>query len=223
MMTESPASGLEKTDGPSESEAKSSTRSCPIKPSLIYDSVGHRYFDGGVQVPSLSKVMELGGYKSDLSKIPLHILQRKRALGGAVHEAISLYLHNRLDWTTVDSAVYPYVAAAVRYIENEDVEVEWSELPFGGVDVGFACTPDLLTKRAIREWKTTYKIMPDVAIQLAGQAVAVGDLSLERIVVQLKPNGDYDTVQYDDPEDIVDFQACLRTAKRKIRENWAGK
>ena len=190
----------------------------PEADTITFDPEGHRYYSGLTELPSLSKIMRLGGLKSDLSMVPPAVLEKKRVLGNRVHKAIWLYLNDNLDWATLDDDVRQYVLAATRYVEDSGLDLEGAliERPFGSTRLGYACTPDLVLPGGhVIEWKTTYKIYPDVQIQLAGQALVVGDPGV-RIVVQLKKDGTYSTKECLDEEDFEVFRSVLKVALWKI-------
>ena len=142
-------------------------------------------------------------------------------LGQNVHRAIWLHLHDDLDWSSLGEDLYGYVKAATRYLESRDTPIRWTELPFGSEELGYACTPDIVFDDGyVEEWKTTYKIYPKVRIQLAGQALAVNpDSPGGRRVVQLLPDGDYKTKEYDDDEDYEVLESARRVALWRQRND----
>jgi hypothetical protein len=182
---------------------------------LIFAPADHRYYVGAVEIPSLSRVLEYGGIAKSLDKIPRYILERKRQIGTAVHLAIKLHLEDDLDWSTLDPQVTPYVFAALSYLQREDRKILEVETPVGGLRLGYACTPDLIVEGGIVEWKTTYAIYPEVEVQLAGQARAVGGKQARR-VVQLKKDGTFAVKDYGTDADGL-FKAALAVAQWRLK------
>ena len=188
---------------------------------LRFDPEDHRYFVGEIEIPSLSKVLRLGGISRSLEDVPKEILERKRQIGTATHRAIQLYLSGDLDWTTVHPDVQPYVDGALEYLQREDRRIVSVETPVGGLTLGYACTPDLHVEGGLVEWKTTYKIYPEVEVQLSGQARALSKSAssarkLERRVVHLQKDGRYKIKDYGSDADKV-FQAALRVAQWRLK------
>ena len=159
-------------------------------------------------------MMDMAGFATDFSRVPPEVLARKTAIGTAVSKAIWLHLHDDLDWNTLGEDLYGYVRAAARYLESRDSNVRWTELPFGGEALGYACTPDVVFEDGYcEEWKCTYKVYPKVRIQLAGQALAVNpDSPGGRRVVLLKPDCGYQATEFDDEEDIEILKAARDVA-----------
>lgn len=192
---------------------------------LRFSPEDHRYFEGETELPSLSKILRLGGIAQDLSGVPPHVLERKKQIGTALHLAVELHLNDNLEDDSVDEQVRPYFVAAQNYLGRESRKILAIETPVGSVALGYACTPDLVVEGGIVEWKTTYKIYPEVEVQLAGQARAVANYTdgvgsrwsqdLARRVVQLKPDGTYVVKDYGPDADSV-FDAALTVAKWKI-------
>jgi hypothetical protein len=191
----------------------------PTNPGLLYLPEGHRYLDSGDEVVSLSRLLEIAGFATDFSKVDPSVLARKTLIGKAVHRAIWLFLHDDLEWDSLGEDIYGYVRAAARRIELVDSTPRWSELPIGGSDLGYACTPDLVwADGSVEEWKCTYRIYPKVRIQLAGQAVAVNPAAPGgRRVTLLKPDGSYKTEEYEDENDFEVFHAARAIAAWRMR------
>jgi len=191
---------------------------------LDFDPVAHRYTWMGFEVPSLSRVLELGGVQEDFSAINPEVLERKRQIGTAVHRAIELHLSGEeVSWPDEDSeaACAGYFASFLRALDKLPApqSAPVLERPIGGF-IGYACTPDYHTGELLIEWKTSSRIYPQYWVQLAGQEYAInagGDpRKRQRYVVQLKPDGRPRIELAKEPlEDDQDFQAVLRLANWK--------
>lgn len=127
-----------------------------------------------------------------------------------------MMIRGTLDWGSLGEDIAPYVYAAREFLDSEDEEIVAAEQPFGSLRLGYGCTPDLVRKVSIVEWKTTYRIYPEVAIQLAGQAKAVGGAK-RRIAVQLLRDGQFKKHTFDQDQDFKDLEAARRIYEWKKR------
>lgn len=178
---------------------------------------GHRYFIGETELTPLTRLLREHGIGSDLSKIPPAILERKRLVGISVHKAIWMMLRGSLDWDSLGEDIRGYVYAARDFLEEDRDEVTSFEEPYGSLDLGYGCTPDLVRVKSLVEWKTSSRIYPEVAIQLAGQAEAIGG-TRERIAVQLLPDGKFKRYTFEDEGDFRILRAAVEINKWKTRK-----
>ena len=73
-----------------------------------FDPATHTYTSEGRRVPSVTQCIDR---LNDYSMVPADLLERKRELGTAVHQATALYDQDDLDWGSVADEVYPYLEA----------------------------------------------------------------------------------------------------------------
>jgi hypothetical protein len=89
---------------------------------LDFDPDTHTYKYQGVAKPSVTQILDEMGEISEYSKRS----ERARERGLMVHIAGSL-LPDRLDWTTVDSAIFGYVASLAEWFARTGCQVDAQE------------------------------------------------------------------------------------------------
>lgn len=180
---------------------------------LTFDEDQHTYWLGPVRVPHVTEVLEP---LQDFEHIPAFVLQRKTALGSAVHRACELYDHDDLDEMRLDPAIVGYLEAWKHYRwEQGPFREELIETRLLSCDPLYAGTADRIDtdrsgKRRITDIKTTARLHAVVPIQLAAYAKAAR--ATIRRAVHLKPDGEYVAVDYPPAElgrDFELFEACL--------------
>lgn len=165
---------------------------------FVFDEAGHRYvmMPGSRHVPSVTQVLELVGMAPDFSFLDPYYRDR----GRAIHKAMSLELLGKLDESTVDERVMPFIENGRRWLELLEVtplvvEHRWCHtvLEYGG-------TLDLFCESKLGpllvDWKATQHD-PAYDVQVAGGyepllreaaehgavPVAPGDVAAARIAV----------------------------------------
>lgn len=183
---------------------------------LTFDPEQHRYFKGPVELPSLSVILKSAGLTDDFSGVPEWILEHKRQIGQSLHKCIELYFAGTLDRDSIHPDVLPYYAGFEAYVADHKPSLYVSEAPVCSIEHWVACKPDLVlvAPLEVTEFKTTLKISRFVPIQLAGQALCIGETA-KRTVCQLKKDGTYKLVEYTDPRDFEIVKAAARIYKWK--------
>jgi hypothetical protein len=173
----------------------------------------------------------------DLSHIPKDRLEKARERGQKVHEATQYFDEGRLDWSTVDPSLLPYVSAWLAFIDNEGFVVDpmFIEKPTYHKTFFYGIIPDRFGhfrgrryngRRAVTEIKNTYTNADYWGIQTSAQAQALHSHGLDidpktvlRLAVNLKPDGTYVLEEHEDPNDFRYFMSCLMVygLKRKKR------
>lgn len=134
---------------------------------FTFDEAAHRYAVGSVHVPSVTQVLEGTGMAPDLSHLPEYYRHR----GRAIHTAMALHLAGRLDESTLDERIVPFIdhgRAWLDAIEAQPLVIEhrWvhTALLYGG-------TLDLFCDSKIGlllvDWKSTFHD-PAYDVQVAG-------------------------------------------------------
>lgn len=185
------------------------------RPRLDFDPAGHVYRLDGAVVPGVTTVI---ASLYDFSSIPAWILDRKSAIGRAVHLATELYDDGDLDEESVDPVVRPYLDAWIRFRKETGCAVLHSERQMSDPLLRYAGTVDRVlafgSVRWIADIKSTVVLDPAVGVQTAGYkrlAIAEGlaDESAKRAAVQLRPDGTYRFVPYEKPDDERCFLSLL--------------
>lgn len=136
---------------------------------FLFDEATHVYsmMPGSRHVPSVTQVLETTGMAPDLSFLDPYYRER----GRAIHTAMALELMGKLDESTLDERIVPFIERGRRWLEQLEVtplvvEHRWCHtvLEYGG-------TLDLFCDSKVGllfiDWKSTM-FDPAYEIQLAG-------------------------------------------------------
>lgn len=185
-----------------------------MNPELSFDAETHTYAIKGKAVPSVSAVLEP---LQELDGIPRDVLEHARILGQHVHTACAMMVNKVLEWRTLDLKLVPYVQAAKKFIEENEIKVLAAEYRMADDGLKFAGTLDLLgvfrRYTCVFDWKAT-SMMP----RTAGPQTAaydhlyrrnLGGRPMKRYGVQLLETGDYKLFPFEDPRDFTWFVSAL--------------
>ena len=192
---------------------------------LTFDPATHSYRIDGVDVPSVTKVLESVGL-IDYSHITLETRRMALERGRAVHEAIALDLEGDLDEESARQAgVIGYVEAAraARRALGIDKPDAWEHMAYHS-HFRFAGTIDLICGKLIVDWKTE-QAEYWVRFQLAAYASLLGKTSFagasfRRVAAELHQDGSYRLIELPKSEWLDDFRtflAALRVHQEKTR------
>ena len=161
----------------------------------------HQYYlmnDAGdmeVELPALTNILKAVGiikyYRN--SEAAMH-------RGKAVHRALELIDKGELDWGSVDSRMYGYIEAYLKFKKNYSGGVYAAiEEPTYHKHKLYGCTPDRVAGTAVLDFKTGGQEQWH-ALQLTGCADALKSqgIKIDSLCgVYLRDNGDYDPVAHD--------------------------
>lgn len=116
-----------------------------------------------------------------LKRAPYRDSRKKMDIGSAVHIAVDAHIKKGTQAATVappeipDLDLLPYIAGAVRFLDDHVARVIHSEVTFVNLTYRYAGTCDLVAKLktgplAVIDWKTGKRLYPEVALQLAAYA-----------------------------------------------------
>jgi hypothetical protein len=201
--------------------------------SLTFDEALHEYRWNGHLVPSVTTIISI---MDSFAGIPSEILERKRAIGKAVHTAAEILNNGKqLDPDSIDPAISGYVKAYLKFLVEVPCEVVMTEQQVYSERYGFAGTIDVLlrmkTRRAgfwdagqlwLPDLKTVAQIRPSTRLQTAGYRLALPDQNCPRSaigrgVIQLKPDGTYYIEPYHDANDELAFVALTHVYQWRLR------
>ena len=193
---------------------------------IDFDPTTHTYTFGGRRVPSVTQCIDR---LNDYSMVPADLLERKRELGTAVHQATALYDQDDLDWGSVADEVYPYLEGWIKFRDDTGFVPSGIELRVfskkrlcaGTLDrTGEADNlPDVKPdEEVLLDIKATAEMMPAVGPQTAGYEELHWNNGQRKRVkhrrcVLLKPDGTYRLEKLEDAYDKTVFLACLTLAK----------
>lgn len=194
---------------------------------LTFDADTHRYQLNGVSLPSVTQVI---GYLNDFSQVPPETLERACHFGTAVHKATELYDLGTLDVDSLDPALVPYLDAWKKFLADTGFINEFVEEKVFSKKYGYAGTVDrigiLQRHRSIIDIKSMSSISNShsISVQTAGYEQAFSEMwdenkqSFRRYALQLKGNGNYNLVPYNDMTDFNVFLSCLNIYKWSNRK-----
>ncbi len=144
---------------PLEQKSKATTEA------FRFDPDGHKYFFGKKRIPAVSEILQKVGLTRDYKGVDPFYRDR----GIACHKAIELYLQGNLDPTSLDEAIKKQFEAFLTYWDAHTKEqIAALEEPMCDEAKTYAGTPDLVTERAIYDWKCSKD--HDRVADLQGQA-----------------------------------------------------
>jgi hypothetical protein len=190
---------------------------------LDFEPQTHTYRVDGIVVPSVTQLLDDAGLTPDYKFISRDVLAHARARGLHVDACCDLLDEGDLDWSSVHPEAVPYVEGWARFCADYSYEPAAGQVPLYHPQYGYAGTADsigtLNGSWVVVERKATMRMAPTYGLQTAGYAqpglwVAPpggGPLSPAawpapaRLGVQLKRDGTYAVVPYEDAEDLAAF------------------
>jgi hypothetical protein len=182
-----------------------------------FDPATHTYQIDGRVVPSVTQII---APLIDYTGINEAILDRKSAIGTAVHLACQFDDEDDLDDGDLDPAIAGYIAGWRRFKAEKRPVMVLSEKQLYSKTRLAAGTLDRVMTIQDAIWmvdiKTTASLSPAVGVQTAGYCTLAHDalpeyrsLTFRRAAVQLRADGTYRFEEYTDPSDFVTFMALL--------------
>jgi hypothetical protein len=178
----------------------------------------HEYFISGIKVPNPTGILEKVGI-TDFSGIPPERLKIAQDFGTAVHMACELWDKKNLNESVLDPKLIPYLNAWKKFLDQTKFEIRKIEQIVGSEKYMFAGTLDrfgfFFGKQTIIEIKTCYEMNIKAArLQTAAYFIANNEMyknekATQRMVVLLKPTGDYDKEMLKNSMDTNIFLSCL--------------
>jgi hypothetical protein len=201
-----------------------------------FDEESHTYTLGNIRLPS---VTEICAPLQDFSGVPEHVLERKQAIGVAVHKACELINTGlEVDSETVHEACRGYIQGFEKFRELHPFDVLMSEKQLHSERYLYAGTLDFIARMRDRNallWsagdivlfdiKTVAQLSVATAVQTAGyRIVAAQELRLpistiKRAALQLKPDGAYVVKAYNSATDEPCFLSLLNTLNWRIKND----
>lgn len=199
----------------------------------IFCDKDHKYFVDGRRVVGVTEAIGLSGCGPDFSCVNPELLEWKSKLGTAVHLACRLHDEGKLDDASVDENVRPYLKAWQDFRNKVGVADLLRETPIFKSAHEFCGTPDRIVLwqnrcHAVLEIKTVTGVDDATGLQMAGYEILARQhfaLSafkpINRLVVQLRPDGKWSIHTFTDTNDRQAFLNCLGVAQWKLthREN----
>jgi len=170
----------------------------------------HSYFVDDVLVPSVTQI---------LRPLMAHMPDCPEAMGRGTraHAALHLYDEDKLDMSTVDADIQPFVNAYMAFKADSGVVIAASEKIVTS-RIGYAGTLDRIVflngHMAVLDIKCGEQLPSWVGLQLAGYQIAASECGVptsKRFGLLLRPNGEYKLREFNDALDHDRFLAMLQT------------
>jgi hypothetical protein len=137
-------------------------------------------------VPSVTQVLEHVGMAPDLDHLPRYYMDR----GRAIHRAVGLELYGRLDWSTLDERIEPFVRRAREFLELLEITPLVIEFRWVCRVHGYGGTLDLFAESnlgpVLIDWKATTHDQ-SYAVQVAGGYLPLLEQAAEEGAVPVAP------------------------------------
>ncbi len=191
---------------------------------LSFNAATHEYRVDGAPVPSVTQLLDDAGLTPDYAAVPPTVLQHARERGLHIDACCDLLDADDLDWRSVHPEALPYVEAWIAFREYEGFTPIAAQVPLYHPTYAYAGTADCVgllpgTRPVVVERKSTAKMAATYALQTAGYAQdgmwyappgggVLAPVPWERparLGVQLRRDGSYALVPYEDPEDLAAF------------------
>lgn len=158
---------------------------------LRFDPEKHQYWIGKKRIPGVSEILQKVGLVKDYKGVDPFYRDR----GIATHKAIELHLKGILDAASLDEAIKPCFEAFLAYQKEHPLgNIVSLEKPMVDSMSSFAGTLDLITDRAIFDWKCSKD--HDRVAELQGEGYKTLWGPLDFIVIELHDDGTYEEFNY---------------------------
>lgn len=186
-------------------------------PDFHFDEELHLYTLDGRKLENVTDVL------ADVGLTENHGTEFHLARGRAVHEACRLRLLGKLDESTVDSIVWPFLAAFDNFMAAHVLDVDpWvSEVPTWHPTLLYGMRPDFVGgfngRRCLIDWQSGL-LGTSKRYQTAAYACnpKIGPID-DRFGLQLKADGRYNLEPYRNPSDVDVWYAALTVYRAKRR------
>jgi hypothetical protein len=197
---------------------------------IDFEPISHRYSLDGRLVPNVTRVIR---DLHDFASVPAGALERKRAIGQALHRAIDLDVDGELDPSSIDPNVAGYFSAWRSFRSQKSFECYLAECRVASPKYRYAGTVDLVGemdgKEVLIDAKVSREPHPAARLQTAAYLQAAGEMgflapSTRRFALYLRADGSYSLEPHTGKDDLAVFLACLarynwRLGHRLIRES----
>lgn len=192
---------------------------------LEYSDTGHRYFADGVELPSVTQILDAAGLVSPFCRDAEAAWR-----GSEVHRLCAIDDRNGLDMRTVPASLCGYVRAWRKYRQDSGFSHSLIEWRVDDLKHGYSGRLDRVgfrngaTFTTILDIKTSQNgaVADYVKYQLVAYAAALGREMYERMAVSLKPDGTYNVRIFPVMEfnqDLAEWRRIVKQVREKKHEN----
>jgi hypothetical protein len=179
---------------------------------FVFEEDGHLYKTSeGIVRPSITQMMQAAGIY-DFSRVPRDVLENARRRGTNVHRWCQEWdLYGSIDESWIADDEMPYVEAWIKFKRDSKIVIRKVETPMlrpiAGVLIGgtpdvegfIGSRPVVVERKACRAVHIGWGVQTALQEMLITGKPRVGHI--DRIAVQLKPNGDYKAIPHEDSSD----------------------
>lgn len=164
---------------------------------ITFNAETHEYYNDGLKVPGVTRILK-DVELTDLSMIPLDILDRAQKFGTAGHRATELDDQDNLDMKSLDPTLLPYLEAWRKFKRDTGLKILSIEEHVFSKRYRYAGTLDrrVMIKNRHTVIELKFGVLdPTSAIQLEAYKEAwnegkpIKDKIKDRLVVQLREDG----------------------------------
>jgi len=187
--------------------------------SLQFDEATHRYTLNGVELPSVTKILD--DVLQEYASIDAETMRVARERGTAVHKACELHDKDSLDYDSLDPVVLPYMEAYIKFLNDTGFDPQIIEQPVHS-RFRYAGTLDRIgsAKHSKNRWQIDIKTPKSISTSVGPQTAAYDQAArecgwiekkekVERYALQLRDNGTYRMVPCQSPIDFNVFLSAL--------------
>lgn len=191
---------------------------------LTFEEAGHIYRLNGRLLPSVTQILSQTGYGIDWAR---HVHMER---GSAVHRAIQYELTCGLAESSREQYrernLYGYVEAALLWMTTARAWPLRVEPLVFSPTLRYAGRVDWIGRRkgsnslVLVDWKTGASLHRGYFLQSAAYATAIGEMwghHVERLIIQVAPDGTYKTTRPDDPEHFTAWRAAVLNYHDRVR------
>lgn len=139
-----------------------------MKLEIEFDSVSHKYYSNGREIPSVTRILDTGQYYKNVDK---NVLANAAAKGSILHQNVAYYIQTG---DTMNEPLLVKFEMLLRRLKDYTGEIIASERTMGakiGRNMEFAGTADILTEKSVIEIKSKNTNMKMYWLQLAGYGI----------------------------------------------------
>lgn len=197
-----------------------------------FDSIKHLYTVDGRPTPSVTQVLSAVGILQNFAMVDKIVLERKRQIGVALHACLHYLQEGQLDHRTVDEKVKPRLDAYQLFVADTGFIPKSCELrKFPEVNgMRFGMTLDVIGTIKGQPYIVDFKSADGSpskgwAIQLAAYETGIDrplvpPFRWRRLSLQLKKNGRYNKVEWDDSGDAQEWKTALYLVYRRMARGY---
>ena len=186
---------------------------------LTFDPKEHKYTHEGQPIISVTQILGAVGI-SDFSKVRASVLEPAKKFGTALHKASELDDRGVLDESTLSAPLVPYLNAWRSFKRDLNITIVEIEFKVHSHKYDYCGTLDktfLINGKCILADLKSGSTYPATRLQTAAYKIAYEEETSikisERWCIQLREDGKYNIIKYNERTDEMYFLACRKVYK----------